>query len=313
MAELTPIVLDCSSEDAKLHRLQRKITDGDFEFHGILPDTDEGYAEVYEKIEQAEQEVVGDNYVLGTAAEIDDVLTVRGSGRVLLTAEHATDHWTKDSSGLVIPKTGERGTGGLAYLLAGETNNSAVIANGQQRSNATWGEHSVKAAMLEVLAKDINSAHFSIHGLARGLALRPEDYWGYSVMIGVGDGPSNATRTLVWDYLVPGAEEMGLKVGVNQPFISFDPRTDLPRMLNKWHNATKVFKGPPLGTTAYAAQIALEAGKADSYVAAQLELSGAIRYQPNAPHVWPNRQNQQFGAYLGYMFMKLAIESVGKL
>ncbi|HVS78955.1 MAG TPA: hypothetical protein VHD84_01540 [Candidatus Saccharimonadales bacterium] len=308
------VFLDCNPEEAWQYRLDRRANDIAVSQYD-LPQLPDDPSEFYERLVEIEQKLIpNDDYQLGSAAGPNELLTISGTGRSLLTAEHATDHWRIGKGAAVRRKSADYGTGGLALMFALEADASTIIPVGRQTGDANFNpEHPVKEAMSEIIRQPFITAHLSIHGLARALADHPRAERGYSVIFGIGHSPSDATNTLVNDYLLEAAKDCDLIAGINVGHMVFDMQNHRPALNDDGTVKTTSFKAAGTNTTrSFAQKMAREAGKEDSFAAVQIELSDALRYQP-APDWFPSKQDRDLGAYLGYVFMAKAVESVDKL
>lgn len=309
------VIFNCSREDARDCRLLRRINDGNFSLYpGIVTVNPDIASQTLNILWDTEETLVPSrDYVRGSAAHDNHILPVSGGDRVLITAEHATQQIRTRADGTKFEKEEDEGTGALAYVVATQTKSSALIAIGRQTGDPNNdAEHTFKEEIEKVTALSVNEAFFSVHGIGRAIAADAQSPVGYSVFLGYGDTPSDASRTLAHDYLEPASNEMGLIIGTNQRFISFNAETNYPlRKKADKSLVTSVFKASGNTTRAYAEAVARNHGKED-YVALQIELSAVLRCLQDES-IWSTQEDRELGAWLGYQFLKIAVESVEKL
>jgi hypothetical protein len=288
----------------------RAVNDADFQRNYQIPELLLDPAEVYEQLAHIERQLASNNdYQIGSAAKDDDILIIAGKSGILLTAEHATLHYPLQKDGTRRTKTPEGGTGALSIMVAENTQSHALVANGRQTGNANSDEtHPFKDKMTEVISLPISRAHISIHGMMRAHASRIGAKHGFSVMIGVGDEPSEATIEFQKSLLTIG-KDLGLRVSVNKPHLSFDTKAKLPRMLGDGTVKTEVFKAPNKTTRGWAQKVAKDLGKNGVFATVQLELSDVLRVHPinEEDFSFPSKRDREIGAYLGYQFVLAAV------
>lgn len=290
-------------------QLEREQTDAHVtSYAGRLPGGAEA-SEIYARLLAAEENLAPNgDYVQGSAKVKDEVLVLHGLSRVLLTAEHATIQMRNGA-----PKEADMGTGALGEVVAQDTNSTAVIAIGRQTSDPNHDvDHILKATMADILRSDENRAHLSLHMLNRGRATHPQDKRGYSIMLGIGKEPSEATLAMK-DFLLGIAEDLELRAGVNKPHINFDENRQL--ILRDDGTLRRViFAGAGPGTTRTFSQNMVKAlGKDDAFAAIQLEINEVLMAKQNDKVGFPDQTDRELGSYLGYLFVKGATESVTKL
>jgi hypothetical protein len=273
-------------------------------------------SEIYSRLFKAERKVVPNgDYETGSARIPDDILTLHGLSRVLLTAEHATQHFRLEkSTGTKQPKIGEPGTAALSEIIAQDTNSTAIIAIGRQTGDANNDpKHILRDAMTEVINDPSNLAHLSFHLLFSGRASQLKDTRGYSAILGLGDKPSEATKALA-DFLIETGNDLDLRVGVNANHFNFYENTHR-LVLNKDGTVRQVSYAArgPYTTRAHSQAVASALGKNDEYVSMQIEINEALLVSLDDETVHPTQLDRELGAYLGYLFTRRAVESILKL
>ena len=270
-------------------------------------------ADIYRRLCDVEERLVpSGDYVVGSARVNDELLVLHGLSRVLLTAEHATIQRRRDRLS-VAEKEADMGTGALAEVTAQETNATVIIAIGRQTGDPNWDpEHPFKNAMAEVIKLPQNRAHLSLHMLNRGRASEPTQKQGYSILLGIGNKPSEATLALK-DSMVEIGSDLELKISVNQPHINFDE--DHKLILNDDGTPkTITFAGAGLNTTrSFSEKLADALGKGDNFAAIQVEINEVLLKLQNDEVAFPAQTDRELGTYLGYLFVKRAAQAVGKL
>lgn len=264
--------------------------------------------ETFDRLLAAEDEIApGSNYEEGSALSPDGVLRIDGNNQVLLTAEHATIQQRNGE-----PKEADMGTGGLARVVATDTNSTALIANGRQTSDANYvSPHPFKSEMADVLRDPENRSHFGLHMLDRGRASEPEQTRGYSILLGIGDDPSEATLE-VKDQLLGIASDFDLKIGVNAPHIVIAQKQ--LRRNPDGSLKTVTFKGAGANTTrTFSQELARELGKDEIFAAIQIEINEVLVARQNDDPGFPSDYEQYLGGYLGYMFVRKAVGTIALL
>lgn len=270
-------------------------------------------ADIYKRLIETEEFLVPNgDYVVGSARVEDDLLILHGLTRVLLTAEHATIQRRRKDD-VVSEKEADMGTGVLAEVVAQDTNSTAIIARGRQTGDPNWDAvHPFKDVMATIIESPDSRAHLSLHMLDRGRASDPVDTRGYSIMLGIGKDPSEATLALK-DYLKGIASDLDLKLGVNRPHINFDSNHRL-RLNEDGSLKTVTFAGAGANTTrSFSERLARELGRGDEYASIQVEVNEVLLSYQNDEVDFPTHEDRQLSSYLGYLFTKLAAESVAKL
>lgn len=308
--------LDCSIDDVVRYREVRQQNDADFQNKYELPAFSLDPVEVYEFLVEAEKEIIpSGDYDRGSAQQPDDILEIKGTGGVLLTAEHATAHYRIKGDGIFNSKLAEAGTAALGKTIAHHTNNHALIPKGLQTSDANLDtKHQIRGKMSEVISLPISTAHLSVHGMVRAHAAAIRDTRGFSIMLGIGHKPSDATCSLK-DAMVETGKDLGLKIGVNKPHIKFDLINKTPVLADSQTLATAVYSAPKIATRAWAESEAERLGKADLFAAIQVEISDVLRVHPWEENTvkFPTRRDREIGAYLGYHFMLEAARSADSI
>ncbi len=309
------VQLECSPEEAWQFHKTRMQNDADFSTYELPEKFPDDPSEIYELLCDTEERLFPQgNYREGSAKLEDELLIVGDINGVILTAEHASEHWRLRENGQRTALEGEEGTGALCAVVGKKTQSMALIAVGRQTADANNdAEHYFKNVIGDVISQSYSEAHISLHGMVRARAQIIDDKRGFAVVVGIGNDPSDKTRTFAEDYLVNIGKELDLRVGVNQELLLFNKQDQKPRLNKDGTLQTAIFKGSGNTTRAFSEQLARRIGKGDSFTAVQLELSDVLRYAPEGLHEFPNQRDREIGAYLGYLFVRLAAESVPRV
>lgn len=315
------IVPDAAAYGAALAGLleiheQRRADTVDFSTYALpqLPERD--LDEVFWRVEEAERGVAAPNlleaeYRKGTAGIADQLLVEPGKpgNGILLTAEHATDHWYRDREAGIKPA--DYGTGGLAVVLQEKHGTKLVLPRGMQTGNANSDveEGKLKREMRFAIWGGA-LAHISVHGMGR-VAETLTDTTSFGLTIGVGDKPSDETMQAA-ETMQGIALDLGLRTGsINQEFISFAANPHRPRRNADGSMKRLAFAARGEGTTRYFAQ---EVGESIGrpLVAIQVELVDAIRLLPIDYRHNPRHASQRIGVWLGHKFMDESLAAISK-
>lgn len=276
---------------------------GDIARYSLPQLPDDESAEIYERIGDHEVAIATpdgtvEGYRLGSAAVADEILAV-SAGRALLTAEHATDHFDKEGN----RKDADWGTAGLGMVLHEDTNASLLVARGRQTGNANSDpEHVLKEQMRTFIVDERPLIVAGLHGMTRGKFADLTDETAFDVLLGVGNNPSEASLEAA-DRLKDYGKDLGLRVGVNQPFVMF--RNGAPVRSEDGGVKMNNFKAAGANTTrAFAQQVSEDSGL--DPVLMQMELSSLLRFQPRGHELDP--RSRVMGVYLGYLMSKRMIE-----
>lgn len=305
---------DISDVDAWKFRQQRVQNDANVASYPQFEDREgvqydqETVHTIYDRLVKAEEEIApGGNYETGSAWQPDEILTIDGGKGVLLTAEHATTHQRAGE-----PKEADMGTGGLAKVVAEDTNTTALIASGRQTSDAYHDpDHPIKPAIADIIRADENRALFALHMLDRGRASEPEQTRGYSVLLGIGDNPSEATLE-VKDQLLRIASDFDLKIDVNKHHLVIAKK----RLKRNPDGTLKTITFKAAGANAtrtYSQALAKELEKDKAFAAIQFEINEVLLARQNDDPSFPSDYDRYLGSYLGYMFMARAVGTVALL
>ena len=312
MSQPEVVPLDCDVAEVWRLREIRAENDADFQNGYKLPRFSLDPAEVYEFLAEAEREIIpAGDYDNGSAQKPDDILAIEGTSGVLLTTEHATSHFRVKDSGQFDKKLHEGGTAALGKTVAQGTNSYGLIPIGRQTGDANRDlQHPLREKMTEVIALAVSRAHLSIHGMARAHASGIRDNRGFSVMLGIGHKPTEATMALK-DAMYEAGQDLGLRIGVNKPHMRLDIRNKKPVMADEFNIATAVYSAPKRATRGWAESEAERLGKSDSFAAIQVEMSDVLRVHPWEEDSvrFPTQRDREIGAYLGYHFMLAAARS----
>ncbi len=262
-------------------------------------------AEIYERIIEEEKRLVApnlskDDYLIGTAHKADTIYSAVTYGSVLLTAEHATDHFRINGSGQRERKIADWGTAGLGAVAARDIDASFMTMQGRQTADANNDlDHPFKEALREVILLEDPLVVAGLHGVRSGKFEDFTDTRGFDILIGIGKSP-NETSVVTAEKVKKYAENLGLRAGINQLFIKTEPSMNLkPVHKEDGSLAYNRFAAATAGTTrAFAAKTADELGK--DIATLQLEFSELLRIMPQEYEV-KDLRTRQMGAYLGYL------------
>ena len=211
-------------------------------------------AQIYEYLLDAERRLTGvGDFVIGSALTDNEIISIAGNSGVLLTAEHATVQQRLKADGVTrFAKEEDHGTGALAETVATDTGSDALIAIGRQTGDPNNDEqHPFKIREIaEVIEKPNSHSHLSLHGMVRGRASAVRDAAGFSVLLGKGKDPSDATEDLTKTLQETG-RDMGLKVGANEPILRFSAKKQEPLMDESGNIKTITFAGSGNTTRAF--------------------------------------------------------------
>jgi hypothetical protein len=304
-------------EKAWQAQLSREAVDAAVASYVVLPEAadDESIFDTYQRLLEVEQSLFPNgDYLNGSARTDDDYLTLHGLSRVLLTAEHASMQQRATNKGILKPKEADMGTGALAHVVAQDTNSTAIIARGRQQGDPNYDPgHAFKVkGMAPIIMNTANRAHLSFHMLNRGRASYPTDERGYSIMLGISNNASGATKALV-DKVKAAGEKLGHRVGINQAHINFDKDHKL-RLNDDGTLKTVTFAGAgPNTTRTFSQTLAEQLGKGDAYAAMQIEINEVLLALQNDDVSFPSERDRAVGAYTTYLLTKYAAASVAEL
>lgn len=305
MSEIRSNITD---DDAWKYRMQRVRDDANISSYASPNAKPEEITSIFNRLVTAEDKIApSGNYEKGAASQPDEILVVDGDKHALLTAEHATIQHRNGE-----PKEADIGTGGLAKVVAEDTNSTALIVMGRQTSDANFvSPHPFKTAMADIVSSGENRAHFALHMLDRGRTSEPTDTRGYSILLGIGNDPSEATLE-VKDQLLGIASDFDLKIGVNAPHIVI-AKKQLQRNPDG-SLKTITFAGAGANTTrTFSQDLAKELGKNDAFAAIQVEINEVLLSKQNDDPAFPSDFDRYLGGYLGYIFMAKAVGTVALL
>jgi len=199
------------------------------------PDSDEWAKELHDRIEEAERTYAApslqlEEYEEGTAKVPDEIAVVRGEAEkpYVFTAEHATCPISVVTKDYRFP---DRGTGGLAAVVA-EDYGTSLIMRGRQTTNVpSVAEHPLKSLLRQEL---VTAAGFlSIHGKNPGMFVHPDDSVEIHACLGLGRKPSEAMRDFARRIVLAARNDLGLYVVISndQPaYIQKPGSTELKRL-----------------------------------------------------------------------------------
>jgi hypothetical protein len=252
-----------------------------------------------------------DGYTQGAADEADELFVIEGGSGILATAEHATDHQRayKTKPGRSY-KPADYGTAALGWVLQQDTDSSLIVAKGKQTGDANHDiGHPFKERMARIITRPTTHTHVSIHGASNGLASGFRDERNYHILLGIGSNPSERTIEVV-DGLREVAEDLDLRLGVNQPTYHFDDMGKPKRKKTDGSYQDHSFSAGSEGTTRTFAQSTAEALTKQSFAAIQFELNSVLRLLPFDYELTPGRKSQRVGTYLGYLFMSRSFDLI---
>lgn len=307
------VMLDCLPEEAEQFRMGRQEADAAVSTYQ-LPELPDDPSVIYEYLRVQERQCIPkDDYEAGSARKDDDLLIIRGNSGVLLTAEHATVQRRRQPDGTVAAKEEDSGTAALV-VNALETFSDGIVAIGRQTGDANHDEHHpTKDHITKIIIQAEDMSHLSLHGMKRAHTSRPRDPRGFSAQLGLGNKPSEATLALK-DLLVETGKQYDLRIGVNAPHIRFGSKTGKILLNEDGSIKTITFAAAgPNTTRAHSQAVAESLGRNDSFAAIQIELSDVLRSHPEALISFPSQRDRELGAYLGYLFIRGAVESAARL
>lgn len=267
-----------------------------------LPDAVVG--EIYDEVVHAERAFSPDlsvaGYAAGSAKTADQLLLHDPNTEqpTVLTAEHATDQWRVGKR-----KEADWGVGGLSVVV-GKRNAAMVLATlGRQTGDANYDEvHPIKVELERIITKRQPRGLFSIHGMQGGL-FSPHEDSPFDVLVGVGYNPSDKTLQIA-EELRSFANDYGLNVGINAPFIKFRKGAPVREEDGKTLQTLSFASSKSATTRAHAQSIA-EAEKL-TMPAAQVELSKSLRYIPIESA--PDQKREAERVYLGFLIISHLVE-----
>ncbi len=274
---------------------------------------------IYELLEANELRVGGPDadYINGVAEEDNQILEILGDSALsLITAEHATTQKRIEDDGMEKEKENDAGTGSLAIAVGEGTHSHVLVAIGHQTGDPNNDDtHSFKDNIGNIIVCNPEMRAFlSLHGMSRAKGADFLDEQDFAIILGIGDKPSPATNAFV-DELQKIAEDLGLRLGINQEFLEFSTKNWEPILDENKQVRRKVFESPWYTTRGHTQAILVEQERDESFAAVQIELSSAIRFLQGdlRKAVFPDLESQVIGAALGYHFVKRAVGSVALL
>lgn len=284
-----------------------------------LPDSE--IFDVYDRVREAERSLIAptmlaQDYLRGTAGVDNEVRTVYG-GRLLLSAEHATEPPRKKGWGA------DHGTGGLAAVVAAQDGVDALIPIGRQTSNAVSDpEHAIKHAIRALLTPE-RLGFISLHGMTPNKVSGLLDDREIHALVGFGKDrpPSEATLAVTERAIAELEEELGLRlaIGNQTDFLLYtdnpgwDGKTfrDKADTLQYGNNGLPLVNRLEAGTPHTTVNFVLRETAGTPLAAmpnVQLELSRAVRLSPDDLYV-RDRSRAAMGVYLGYRIVKKFVDN----
>lgn len=254
------------------------------------------------------------DYEAGAATEPDELRVFgAGSNPVLMTAEHATTPLKRsldapENAGY-INSGADQGTGGLAALLA-ERHTQSIVPLGRQTANVANAPdtHPLKAKMGEMFPGKVGFV--SLHGMLPGKLTDITDRTEIHAILGLGMAPSELSRSVA-ESIVAKARDYNLRavIGNDVTYEIHDPQTNgLKLNSDGQHKTGQLMAYRPEMTTNYAYRLMdVEGVQVPSM---QIELTRALRLlASDAEHTRrTDRKARAMGVYLGYLFVKNAVE-----
>jgi hypothetical protein len=310
----------------------RRAAAADFASYALPQIPDKDRDEIYERIVEAERWLVAPqqkelDYAVGTATTADELYRVYGS-HILLTAEHATDHYRPDTDGVMKRKQADYGTAGLSTVLQEDVGTSLIVPRGRQTGDANYsdGGHPIKRAIAEHIDMGVDT-HLSIHSMGRSYADSLIADRSYQIALGVGGkivssnftaadvvrGLSDSTQHAV-EVLQRAAAEYDLKSGVNQPFVKLLFKNSKPVGIQRHSDGSlkpiTLSAGNSRTTRSFVQASAEAAGKDVATI--QVELADVLTLLPLDYRLHTGEASQKMGVYLGYRFLKDALQELRK-
>lgn len=278
-------------------------------------DSDEWAKELYERIEEAERQYAAPNlrnedYEEGTAEEPDQIALVRGEvdNPYLFTAEHATKPVSIKYNRY---RSADRGTGGLAAVMA-QDYGTALIMRGKQTTNvASVAEHPLKVLMLEELAR--SAGFLSIHGKNPGMFVHTDDRVEIHACLGLGYDPSEELREFAHKIVTTVRDDLGLYVVVSndQPaYIQKPKSTGLKRLKD---GSPKLSQLAALGETMTGENITTNVSRkylrriGRNVPSLQIELTDLLRLTP-VEDGGKDKKARIIGTALGYKLLEKVVQ-----
>jgi len=285
-----------------------------------LPELPESKAlEVYDLVRETEARLVAphmraEDYGRGTAAHENELLIVAG-GRLLLSAEHATDPPRKKGSGA------DHGTAALAALMA-DFGADAIIPIGLQTTNAVSDpEHPVKHAIRQMLTPD-RVGFISLHGMSPN---KVDHLLGGEIhaLVGLGTPPPRvATLEAVELGINRARDELGLKVKIGNYTdyllyeddpkwngVDFRDKSGRLQFADELPLTNRLEAGTPNTTVNFVIGETVADANLATMPSLQLELSRSIRLSPDNLYA-RDRSAAAMGVYMGYLLMTTFVRSV---
>lgn len=266
---------------------------------------------IYATLEKYEQSLMCPHksmhdYVVGTAAAPDEIGIFEGNGSWIVTTEHATaqqrlypgerDRRRKDP---------EYGIAAIGQYLHADVGATHLTMLGRQEHDANNdAHHPFKDELGRQIARTSNTSlrgTISLHGMTALKVDWPEASRSYDVAVGIGDNPSPATQRAA-NLLVNIAEELGLRAGINVPFIVFT--NDGPAVDANGDHQSVSFNAVGNTTRSFAESAMKEN---DQLAAIQIEFSSSLRWMPVEEEVRVGSA-KHVGSALGYLLLKNLLE-----
>lgn len=277
--------------------------------------SDSDPSRLYLELEAYEKKLVcphgsAGEYDVGTAVEPDAIGLFEGSGSWIVTSEHAT------SQQRLYPmeirrrrKEQEYGIAAIGQMLHDRFNATHMTMLGRQTADPNNDAQHPFKDMLGLQIKRVGdiglNGMISLHGMTDiktddGYAKRP-----YDIALGIGDTPSKATEYFV-EVCMEVAKGLGLKCGVNVPFVIF--KTDGPLRKQDGTFEKIAFNAAGQTTRAFAESFMHKGIRKPAAV--QIELSSALRWMPREEEKRSN-EKKNIGVALGYTVIHQTLQKLG--
>lgn len=245
----------------------------------------------------------------GAATQDNEIFVEPGERGIIITTEHATSHVrTSTKTGKKRVIDAEYGLAGLGSVTAGELSAYYMTMLGRQTGDPNHDlRHPFKNRLTNLLASSGSSKFLSVHGMKSGRVTRMDEDRGYDVAVGIGDEPTTETENL-GEKLVASAKELGLKAGINVPFLHIVERDEglAVRVNEDGAFFPRVFAAAGERTTRRTAELfASERGQ--NLAAVQIEIADTLRLSP--PNLLRSLKVATTGPYLGHLLLSKALST----
>ncbi|HWB39431.1 MAG TPA: hypothetical protein VG604_04325 [Candidatus Saccharimonadales bacterium] len=214
------------------------------------------------------------SYKVGTAHRADQPYLRLGSTGLVISTEHGTYHY-RTMSGERQAKDPETGIAGLGELVAERLHGSHLTILGQQSGDANHdADHEFKRLALDVVRAVQAPVYVSLHGMSPNYASGFDDERSYDVIVGIGNNPSERTQNAA-ERVVSTAESLGLRGGINVPFLKISDRDGEYRV--RTHDDGRIYPITFAAAASRTMRSSIESQVATPLAAIQIELSSNLR------------------------------------